>query len=591
MTQAPAFLPNTAQLHRLLRQKESVRAVVETISGELQLQPLLEQILHHACDLIGAELGAIGLVDHARDVVRTAATYRMPLRQVTTEMGRGVGLAGTVLARGGPVVLDRYGDLPFPIQPDLCEHAVIGMPIEWRGRMIGFVGVGKSAGSGARPDAGPFGASPFGPEAVETLELFARSAAIAITNAQRYQEERRRGDRMALVARMARLVIAALPLDDLLQRAADAIHELLGYPNIAIPLIDAERPTTLVIRTFGGHYKGLMKGEYRIPITAGLIGAAASTRSTVLANDAAADPRYLPTPVDAPGKAELAVPILLGERAVGVVNVERDAPFDQEDAAIIGIIADQLAAAIENARLHASAQHVAVLEERQRLARELHDAVTQHLSSLTLIAQTLGPAYRRSHEEGEERARRMVEISQIALDEMRVLLAELRPRGRGRRGVDGSESAEPAGSARGRLRRHGLADALALLAGNVSRDGLQVQTELAAYTPRPLAEEEALYRIAQEALSNVARHAGATRALVRLDTAEGATLLSIADDGVGFAATVEQTGEHAIQTGGLGLLTMRERAAAIGGTIRIDSLAGRGTTVEVLMPLGEQCPA
>jgi signal transduction histidine kinase len=317
------------------------------------------------------------------------------------------------------------------------------------------------------------------------------------------------------------------------------------------------------------------------------MGAAARTRTTVLVNDVTADSRYLLTPGGAAVRAELAVPILLGERAVGVVNVESDDAFDEDDAALIGTIADQLAVAIENARLYASAQDVAVLEERQRLARELHDAVTQHLSSLALIAQTLGPAYERDRAEGEARARRLVEVSQMALDEMRVLLAELHPtRRRGGRGQSGD--LPPAGSARARINRHGLADALGLLAQDVSRDGLPIETDLAAYASRPLAQEEALYRIAQEALSNVVKHAAATRVSLRLGNREGFTVLSVTDDGSGFAADIERTGEHAIQAGGLGLLTMRERAAAIGGTVRIDSLAGRGTTVEVAVPLGEE---
>ena len=577
--------PSAAQLRRLLRQQESVRAVVESISGELELQPLLEQILRHACELIGAEHGSIGLVDPRRDLVRTAATYRMPPGEIGAEMRRGVGLAGTVLERACPVVLDRYGDLPHITQLGLREHAVLGMPIEWRGRMIGFLGVGKSAGRGTRPRA-----RPFGNKAIETLTLFARPAAIAISNARRYQEERRRSERLALVARVARLVTADLRLDELLQRAADAIHELLGFPNIAIPLIDPEQPRTLVVRTFGGHYKQRIKGEYRIPVAVGLMGEAARTRTTVLVNDVAADPRYLPTPGGAPTRAELAVPILLGDRAVGVLNVESDDPFDAEDAAIVGTIADQLAVAIENARLYASAQEVAVLEERQRLARELHDAVTQHLSSLTLIAQTLDSAYARDPAEGAERARRVVEVSQAALDEMRVLLAELRPRTR-RSGRTRSAAEAPAGSARARLRRHGLADALALLAEDVSRDGLPIDADLADYASRPLAQEEALYRIAQEALSNVVKHAGATRAILRLATRDGAAVLTVADDGAGFAADIEQTGEHAIQMGGLGLLTMRERATAIGGMVYIDSAAGRGTVIEVAVPLGEECPA
>jgi signal transduction histidine kinase len=564
----PRAEPNTGQLRRLLRQQESVRAVVETFSGELELQPLLESILRNACALIGAEHGTIGLVDPARDVVRTAAGYRMPDGELGAEMPRGVGLAGLVLERGEPVVLERYGDLPHPTRPEFADHSVIGMPIRWDGRMIGFLGVGT-------------GTARLGPEQAELLGLFARPAAIAIANAQRYEDERERGDRMALVARVGRLITADLRLEELLQRAADAIHELLGFPNLAIPLIDPEQPGTLVLMVKGGHYKDRIPGEYRIPITQGLMGEAARTRRTVLVNDVAADPRYLPTPGGAPAGAELAVPIALGERVLGVVNVERDEPFCEEDAAILGIIADQLAVAIENARLYASAQQVAVLEERQRLARELHDAVTQHLSSLALIAQTLGPAYARNAEEGEARARRVVELTQVALDEMRVLLAELRPRGR--RTAE-QEARAPAGSARSRLRHHGLAQALSLLAAEVSCDALPVDADMTGYRPRPLAQEEALYRIAQEALSNVVKHARATCVWLQLAGDGRATVLRLTDDGVGFSASVEHTGEHAIQMGGLGLLTMRERAAAIGGTLRVESVPGAGTTIEVVVP-------
>ncbi len=585
---APKSSGNTAKLRRLLRQQESVRVVVESISGELELQPLLERILQHACELIGAEHGTIGLVDPDRDLVRTAVGYQMPPNELGAEMPRGVGLAGAVLERGEPVVLARYGDLSRTTQPELSEHSVVGMPIEWEGRMIGFLGIGRSMGGRVRGRA-----VPLGDEAVRTLALFTRPAAIAIANARRYQDERRRSERLALVARMARLVTADLRLDELLQRAADSIHELLGYPNIAIPLIDPAQPGTLVLRTYGGSYKRLIKGEYLIPLSVGLMGEAARTRMTVLVNDVAADPRYLPTPGGISPRAELAVPILLGDRALGVVNVESDHPFDAADAAIVGTIADQLAVAIENARLYASAQQVAVLEERQRLARELHDAVTQHLSSLTLIAQTLGPAYRRDPEEGEARARRLVEISQVALDEMRVLLAELRPEQprRGPMGPSPTGTGTSAGSARARLRRHGLVDALGLLAADVSRDGLPVTTHLGQYGQRPVAEEEALYRVAQEALSNVVKHASASRATLGITNDAGATVLRVTDDGAGFTENIERTGEHAMQQGGLGLLTMRERAMAIGGSLRILSAPGAGTTVELALPLGEECPA
>ena len=204
--------------------------MVETISGELELQPLLESILRHACELIGAEHGTIGLVDSERDLVCTAAGYRMPPGEAGAEMPRGVGLAGVVLERGEPVVLERYGDLAHPTQPDFARplrhrHADrVGRPDDRLPRR----GHRRRPGSARRRR--------------RRWRCSRRPAAIAIANAQRYQDERDRGDRMALVARVARLVTADLRLDELLQRAADAIHELLGFPNLAIPLIDPSSP-------------------------------------------------------------------------------------------------------------------------------------------------------------------------------------------------------------------------------------------------------------------------------------------------------------------------------------------------------------
>src|ERR671933_136609 len=168
---------------RLLRQPESLRAVIESISSELELHPLLDRILRHACELIGADNGTIGLVDHARNVVRTAATYQMPPNELSAEMPPGVGVAGQVLLTRRPVVLRRYGDLPHPTQLQMIENAVVGVPICWRDRMIGFFGIGRAA----RPSPGArrLRARPFTRDDVEPLTLFARHAAVAIENAHR----------------------------------------------------------------------------------------------------------------------------------------------------------------------------------------------------------------------------------------------------------------------------------------------------------------------------------------------------------------------------------------------------------------------
>ena len=567
----------TAALRRLLRHQESLRAVIESISSELELRPLLERILHHACELIGADDGTIGLVDEARNVVRTEAVYNMPPDEMGAEMGPGVGVAGQVLLTRRPVRAKRYGDLPHPTQPSLAENEVIGVPIQWRDRMIGFFGLGRRAnGRAARPGGGRRG---FSRVDLETLAVYARHAAIAIENARQYRREQNRTERLALIARVGRIVAADLRLDELLQRAADAIHELLGYPNIAIALILPEEPETLVLRTVGGHYRHIVSGEYRIPVSRGLMGAAARSREVVLVNDVHADPRYLQTPGGDGIRCELAVPILLGERVLGVLNVEAADPFTPEDAAGLEIVTDQLAVAIENARLFAAAHRAAALEERHRLARELHDSVTQQLFSLSLMAQAVGPAFERSPAEGARRAERVVELSRAALAEMRALLAELRPAEAPRTPVQHGSG----GFGVERVRRAGLVDALRAHAADAvgalpSGATLAVTVEGDGYVTQPAAREEALYRIAQEALNNVVKHARARRAVIRLACGEGGTTLTVRDDGVGIPDRGAGTG------GGFGLATMRERAEAVGGTIRVVTAAGRGTAVEVVLP-------
>ncbi|HEU0016655.1 MAG TPA: GAF domain-containing sensor histidine kinase [Longimicrobium sp.] len=562
---------DTARLERLLRQERSLRAVIESISSELELRPLLTRIVQHACELIGADHGTIGLVDETRWIVRTEAVYHMPPDELGAETGPGEGLAGQVLLTARPLVLERYGDVAHPTQPSMLEHPVIGMPIAWRGRMVGFFGAGRSV-----PDA-EGRLRPFTPEDVEALGMFARHAAIAIQNARRYEAGQRRSERLALIARVGQIIAADLHLDELLQRAADAIHDLLGYPNVSIPLVPPNDPTLLVLTTVGGRYREVVRGEHRMPIARGLMGAAARTREPVLVNDVSADPRYVPTPGATGITCELAVPILLGgERVLGVLNVESDTPFSNEDAFSLQIIADQLAVAIENARLYERGQRLAVLEERQRLARELHDSVTQLLFGISLIAQSLGPAYARDGDEGARRAARLLELSRGALAEMRALISELRPSDSGR------ERGENAPTGLARVRRDGLAAALQSWSIKATPDGVRLDLRTRRYRPQTAGAEEALFRIAQEALHNVGKHARAHRVRVRLGSRAAGAWLVVRDDGRGFDPAAPASPDGARR---LGLLSMRERAEELGGALRIDSAPGRGTRVAAWIPL------
>jgi signal transduction histidine kinase len=334
----------------------------------------------------------------------------------------------------------------------------------------------------------------------------------------------------------------------------------------------------LVLGTVGGDYRDIVKGEHRLPITRGIMGAAASGREVVLVNDVAADPRHVPTPGAEGIMAELAVPILLGDRVLGVLNVESGDPFDDEDAASLSIIADQLAVAIENARLFSDAQRFAALEERQRLARDLHDSVTQQIFSMHMIAQSLPGAWSRDRAEAERRTDRLVDLARTALGEMRALLAELRP---GEQAM--APGTVPSGIAR--LHRHGLPAALAAHVEDLARDEIAIDMDAREYAPQPPRSEETLYRIAQEALNNIVKHAHASRVEIRLRADGPGARLTIHDDGVGITVGdgEEARAADGETAGGMGLAMMRERAESVGGSVRVRR-ATIGTVVDAVIP-------
>jgi GAF domain-containing protein len=219
-----------AERDRLVRQRDSLREIIESIGAELDLHSLLTRIVRLACELLDAEDGAIGLYDEARGVIRTEAIFRMPEEELGSEMPPGVGLAGLVLLARAPVVLERYAMVPHPMRTELPENAVVGLPLFWRDRLVGVFGLG------ARPPRR------FGPQDVETLALFGRHATIAIENARRHAREVWRGERLRTLARVGSIITADLEPDEVLQRTADALHERLGYPNVAIPLLDPGHP-------------------------------------------------------------------------------------------------------------------------------------------------------------------------------------------------------------------------------------------------------------------------------------------------------------------------------------------------------------
>lgn len=234
--------------------------------------------------------------------------------------------------------------------------------------------------------------------------------------------------------------------------------------------------------------------------------------------------------------------------------------FSSEEEALLVAISEQLSVAVENARLLGAAQDAATLEERKRLARELHDSVSQLIyGDMLMAAAGREMVACRDLARADHYLAKIRETAQQALKEMRLLLFELRPSG---------------------LPHEGLVDALQRRLDAVERrGGVAVQLLVDGPIDLPPPVEEELQRIAQEALNNALKHAAATSITIELRASGSLVEMKVSDDGRGFCPS-------AYQRGGLGLTTMRERAERLGGALVVESPTSGGTVVHVRVELG-----
>jgi signal transduction histidine kinase len=273
---------------------------------------------------------------------------------------------------------------------------------------------------------------------------------------------------------------------------------------------------------------------------------------------ASQQPLYVaPDPEGGLTEAGALLPLHVREETLGVLVIigAEDGALAQSQMPLFKSIADQLSIAIDNARLYERAAEAAVATERNRLARDLHDAVTQTLFSATLVADVLPRLWDKNPAEGRRRLEEVRQLTRGALSEMRTLLLELRPTA---------------------LIDTDLADLIEhQVNAFIARARLEVHYSEALASDPPPAEKEVFYRIAQEALNNIAKHAGASRVSVTLTGDGDGVNLRIQDDGCGFNPD-GVSAEH------LGLGIMRERAEGIGARLSIESHPQQGTTIQLI---------
>jgi signal transduction histidine kinase len=402
---------------------------------------------------------------------------------------------------------------------------------------------------------------------IELLTAIGGQIGGAIENAKFFEEEHRRSEQFRVLADAGHRVSTILDVNEVLEEVVRLIHDTFGYYHVAIGLIEGD---DVVYRVGSGELWDDAKFQFkpaRLRVgREGLSGWVAATGKHLVIPDVSKEPRYV-WMRGSQTRSELTVPILVKGRVVGVLDAQSDKinDFDETDLAVLQSLAHQAGAAIENARLYGQAQHAAILEERARLARELHDAVTQTLFSASLLAEALPVSWESDPKEGEKLLEELKQLNRGALAEMRTLLIELRPSA---------------------LIEANFGDLLQQLAEAASgREGLPVDIKVECDCTLPPDVHIALYRITQEALNNVVKHARAGQANVLVTCSHCSAgkfdeekpmeiTLRVTDDGKGFR-------QDQIQHDQLGLGIMRERAEDIGARLDIESEPGGGTRIIV----------
>lgn len=571
------FIESSSERSQRTEDLEALARVSAALRKAVGLEELLDILLRETADVLKADAGAILLLEDEDLVVRTAC--RLPglpgrrLEHSRDPFWRVIetGQAGYVPA----------GELPQGEVGKLCQSAAGGSgcvpvaPIRAGNHILGLIFL--------------IFEQPLEKLARQPVRLLAAIAEIAgyaiqrvrlVENLEALVQSRTR-DLSALYAVTAATNLA-LELPDLLNNVLAAIVNVLG-PRAALLHLNADnysfvkeesaasfqvRPANDLFFSRGGD--GSLEQGLFLVAQAGLDSACVREAAKltgpdtpwekVMAQDSIVVQPQLPFSIQTgkePLTACVGVPVRVKGQLQGVLSVldESLEHLSAEDIALLAAIADHVGGAVERARLRWRTEQAAVIEERQRMARELHDTVTQTLYSLVLFAEAGKDALEAGNlEKTGSHLVRLRDTAQQALKEMRLLIYELRPLA---------------------LQSEGLIGALKHRLETVEqRAGIETRLEVENYVPLPEKIEAGLYGIAQEALNNVLKHARATQVTVRLSTGAGWVDMEVADNGKGFASG-EQTER------GIGLASMRERARALGGVVTIHSEAGCGTRILV----------
>jgi signal transduction histidine kinase len=561
LAEQAALAIENARLYRELRDRlaevTGLQAASAALVEELQPERALRVVAEQALALSGAATVSIELLRHGgHELEVQVAVGEHALELGAMRVPVDGSLPGAAVASGRPQIMRS----PFRGAPDQGRMAaeladarsLLVLPLRAREKTLGTLSAYTR-----HPNA-------FHSGQVELLATFANQAAMSLDNARLYGELQSRLEEMVGLQRLGTLLLEEHDFDRVLQAICEQLQRLTDAGGVGLALLEDD-PRYLEMRTVVGPSANALRGA-RIPTEGSFAAEALRTNRPQRSDDAQNDPRgYKQSLVLGNTHTILSVPMKTRQRTVGVLSIynkQAEGGFTDRDADLATFFANSAAAAIENARLYERTREYAVVEERNRLARELHDSVTQSLFSVSLLSEAALSLLERDPSKARERLERANELAQGALAEMRALIFQLRPM---------------------TLQEEGLLSAIKKhLAALLSRHGRVVELKVTGSVRRlPAGVEEAAFRIVQESLNNVVKHANAPRAQVALHFEPRLLKLSTADNGVGFDPNARPRAHT------MGMASMRERAESVGGRISVESAPARGTRVSVDLPIDD----
>ena len=521
---------------RAVSRLKTLNAITTALTRSLELEQILNDVLDRILDVMNVEAGAVYLLDKEEQGLTLVAHRNLPAEVIETA-------SGLKSAR----MLTRCEGLKYQL----------AMPLRSKGKVNGLLVVGNP-----KP-------CPALRREVKLVTTICNAIGVVVENARLCQDIARQLQIERCVCEVVEEITSELELDRVIPKVMQIAERLVGADGGVVALWDEERN---VITYPYLHNLPQALAEVTVSEGEGLSGEVMNTGRPIVIDNYQTYAKAVPAFVQAGLTSVVAVPIVSGVRTFGALSlfsINETKKFSDRDVTILTAIGRQAGIAIENAYLYENMRFYARRithaqeNERQRIARELHDDTIQSLIVLSRRLETLGASDERLPEAITQGIKELRELTGGVIQRVRRFSQDLRP---------------------SILDDLGLLPALEELTTDLNRQaGLQAEFQVLGTKRRLSSEVElTLFRIAQEALNNVRKHAQATRVVLTVEFINGAVQMTVQDDGKGFIPP--KLTEHLVAVGKLGLLGMYERARLIGGTLTVESAPGQGTRVIVKVP-------